>query len=340
MSQLGLRLIVVFAFVVVSTGQDVIKITNKPAFFPEGIEYTDKTGFLVGSGSGYKDQGSVWKLSTTGTVTPFVTKNDTFLDVLGLHADVAKDFLYIASSDTGQFQGHYGVKQALFVKASLSTGAVITSIDLTSVPSPHATGRLANDLVNDPDGNVYITDSLGGQIWKIDTNNQATSFVADARFALLNGIEYKNGYLLASGSGNGKLWRITVSDHSVSEVMLPQPISGDGIFFNGENLVLVTATTVYEIASSDSWASAKIVKNATSAFGGSTTGALKTDKTIWITHCHFDQVTNTSVPSTFEIEKITLVDVPNMDDTSSSNASTVALAVSFVVLLLAFTSFY
>jgi len=151
---------------------------------------------------------------------------------------------------------------------------VVRWADLTPY-GPAGQSRFANDLTIDAQGNAYLTDSMGSQIWQVTPEGIASTFVNDSRFDLdptvgfgLNGIEYHpKGYLLVGKMGtsvSAALFKVGIQDRIVNQVKLRGDISGaDGIIFkpNNSNILYVVGDTyVYEVESTDDWSSATVTK--------------------------------------------------------------------------------
>lgn len=160
----------------------------------------------------------------------------------------------------------------------LRTGALQRRVDLGTGPGFH----LANAIAVDPAGNVYVTDSFNGTIYKVTPDGQASTFlqspVLDAGsdadgipYVGLNGIQYHaGGYLLVARYDIGAIYRVPLDrPEEFTRVSLPEPVTGsDNITLDGHDHLFVQTNTirssgvdgVFELASDDDWHSARLVR--------------------------------------------------------------------------------
>lgn len=126
------------------------------------------------------------------------------------------------------------------IHTDLTNGSVTQFVNLTNVGTPGI--HFANDATVDENGVIYVTDSGGAQIWRIDSNGTATTvtflfmdysnpqFVTDARWVPditglgLNGIDYRNGYIVTVMT-SGTLYKLPINNpYSVTRVNLNRNI--------------------------------------------------------------------------------------------------------------------
>ncbi len=103
---------------------------NFPNLFPYGLEYSASTGFLVGS----LTTGTVYKVSDTGVLTPFV-QDPALQSILGIQIDIQRNALWIVNSNITFVRGSAPIYSQVseLVKADLSTGAVIARVNLSTI---------------------------------------------------------------------------------------------------------------------------------------------------------------------------------------------------------------
>ena len=188
-------------------------------FFPEGIALADDGDVYVGS------------LSTGAVVVfPGDSKRAEFLSV--------PDDTF-ANGAVGLLLVQRGAQEILLACDSLPdtvNGKVsqVVAIDVTDNASPDVP-VFCNDLAEDSDGNLYITDSLGGQILRIPTgvelgnNIPAGLWSDDAVFAALdannpfgaNGIEVlgagANQFVFVVNFSKGTLLRAAIGADSAGD---------------------------------------------------------------------------------------------------------------------------
>lgn len=237
-------------------------VLNRPAFSPEGVEYDPINGrFLVGS----LTEGSIFAIGDDGTVTPFIEDAD-IKGSIGIQVDADRNRLLVTNSDPAPFSNPEAQGSIMLGIYDLSSGERLNMVDLNAI-APE--GRhVVNDVAVDADGNAYVTDSFSPVIYKVDYEGVASIFVQDDRLSNemlgLNGIAYHpDGYLIASVTGAGKLYKIPLDNpEGLTEVMLEQPIGGDGLTFSpdGSSLYIVGGDTqsVYSLTSDDDWQSATV----------------------------------------------------------------------------------
>ncbi|KAH7307489.1 hypothetical protein KP509_22G062100 [Ceratopteris richardii] len=131
---------------------------------------------------------------------------------------------------------------------------------------------LADDLTIDPDGNIYVTDTYNGKIWKINPEGTEFSvFSDDPQFKLdpeneyygwvrLNGIVYHpNGFLLVSHLAAHALFKVSMDGKTVTRVGgLTRELLGDGIALKDENTLVMAGLDVgiHVLETSDNWETA------------------------------------------------------------------------------------
>jgi hypothetical protein len=221
--------------------------------FPEGIEYDATNGrFLVSSTS----TGQVFTVAEDGTPTPLVI-DERIPSSLGLEVDEANNRLFVVGMNYEEeaFLGIYNAE----------SGETIAFADLAPL-TPNAQMRFPNDVTVDAQGFAYVTDSVTGMIYRVDTQGNPTIFLQDERFTTdfaLNGIAYnEEGNFLIAVLVPG-LIKIPLDDPTnFTDVGLANPLGNlDGIVFLDENTLAVVNNRegkVLRLESSDGFASAQV----------------------------------------------------------------------------------
>jgi hypothetical protein len=236
--------------------------TGMVPLFPEGMTYDySRNKFLISSAS----TGAISLVDDNGNMSSFIDAsvfggNGT----LGLDIDADADRLFAVSTN---LQNPTIANLFIF---TLSTGDLLYNVDLAAL-----TGGLTqpNDVTIDAEGNAYVTNSDQGVIYKVDPTGVATIFFNDANYAPsdpqtetgFNGIVYHtNGYFVVSHYSTNTLYKVDVSDASISVIDTPVGFvsGGDGVALNGNELVVVNnvgVPFVSKFSSSDDFASVTLI---------------------------------------------------------------------------------
>lgn len=188
-------------------------------FFPEGITVTEVGRLYIGSVA----NGSIV------TVAPGASEAVTFLpgangSVLGLAADLERGLLWACVTDfSNSVLFAYGMADAeIRVQHPLP-------------PGPNDSGALCNDVLVDDEGNVWVTESFGGRLFRIPANNalresSAALWLEANELAGPNGPE--SGVFGVNGLElvNGRLYLANTDRDSLMSIdpTLPNP-SGDDL---------------------------------------------------------------------------------------------------------------
>lgn len=243
---------------------------NAPAQFPEGVEYNTKTGdFYLGSLSSK----SIIKIDKDSKVTALTKK--TPLQVAGIHINYDSNELYAAGLNRKEAfdkdPNTHG-NANLFIY-DLDSGKLKANIDLTSV-NPNQEAYFANDITNDKNGNIYVSDFKAGAVYKIDKNNTPSLFYKGDKLGLANGLEVvENNTLLVSDvvprDGKWQLVKIPLDNpKAATRVNMDNSIyrGFDGMLVNNDGTIIgvthnkdKSSSILLKLESSDNWNSAKVV---------------------------------------------------------------------------------
>ena len=285
---------------------------KKDALYPEGLEYdAGNNRFLVTS----------LREGIVGTVTPDGNYNVLFQDsnmvsAIGIRIDKERDRVLVCNSDPGvsmHTKPETQAKLAGLAVFQLSTGNLIKYIDLASLSE--GGGHFCNDIALDSDGVAYVTDSFSPIIYKVDTDNNASIFLKNDKFAGegfgLNGIVVKDDYLLVAKYNDGTLYKFPLNDpQKFSQVTIEGTYPGaDGLVWadDGSLILIANATTnkVLKLTSDDNWASAKIAGTVDTGEVFATTGK-QINGDIYVLYAMLHVVFNPETKehvNTFEIHK-------------------------------------
>ncbi len=250
---------------------DQINIVEQ-SLYPEGIAFDDEENvFYVSSVA----KGKISKVSLDGDIETFADSPD-LVSTLGMEIDHANNRLLVCVTDPGFNQSRSDASTMAQLAAiaiyDLSSGNRTDFIQLTS-GAPH----LANDLILDEAGNIYVSDSFAPTIYKIDLNGDVSVLLSNDLFLPqpmnfgLNGLTYHNdGFLIVSKYDEGKLFKIPLSNpENFKEIAITNGTipAIDGILLTDNNTMAVASNnlgaashenTVYQLKTSDNWSSASI----------------------------------------------------------------------------------
>jgi sugar lactone lactonase YvrE len=290
---------------------DTLRI-NVPGLHTEGVEYDAAGGrFLVGSVT----MGTITEIGDDGVHRPFIEDGD-LVGSIGIHIDAANGRLLVANSDLGVIQDPASPGQAKLGIYDLESGTRLHMVDLGALLPD---GRhFANDVTVGPDGTAYVTDSFSPVIYRVDLDGNAAVLVEDERLTAqpfgLNGIEYHpDGYLLAAIMGGQSIVRVPIEDPGdLAEVILSEPIVGDGLALRSDGTLVVVGSSVADdgspvseviiLGSTDGWRSAGITARAATP-SQPTTAALRGDA-VYAVNPHFEGLGADEPVTVFEIFRV------------------------------------
>jgi sugar lactone lactonase YvrE len=244
-------------------------VVQRPALYPETIEYDDTTRkFLLGS---FRD-GGVYSVDDAGNVSRRVD-DPRLCSVLGIAVDRQRGTLWAVNADLGASErtSPGGPKTLAGVGIyELASGKPLTYVDVT----PLATGEhLLNGIALDTSGNAYVTDSFSPVIYKVDPTGHASVFVSSPEFTgngvNLNGVVvHPDGYLLVIKKSDGVLFRVPLDAPTHFSKVRTQErfIGGDGLLLAGKTGLLLIANQIphvrtnraFSLSSSDAFESAEV----------------------------------------------------------------------------------
>jgi sugar lactone lactonase YvrE len=210
----------------------VKKFNPAKSQLPEGIAL-DKQGNIY---VGFYPTGQIWKITPNGDESVFST-----LDVgssgggmVGFEMD-EEDNLYVCDAS---FES---ATQGIWKVDPNGMATLFAKLDPTGFP---------NDLVFDKDGNLFVTDSYLGEIWKISVSGEVEAWLQDRLLDPLfaygaNGIEFDRGDLFVANTDQGSIVRIRMSrkggpPHAELFVQSPVLVGADGISFDRHHNLYAT----------------------------------------------------------------------------------------------------
>ena len=213
-----------------------------PDLIPEGIAYDAATKtFFVGSTFKRK----IVAVTLNGQTRDFTREGaDGLFGVLGLRVDPARRVLWAISSNAGGTMPARALDKSCLgcstvTSYNVESGVLLEKYELSNKPAVH----FLNDLTIAPTGDVFITDTMSGDIYRITRAAKVLE-----RFATLGTGTFPNG-IDVTGDGRALivatalgLRRVLIADGSVSAVRgltSEKPPVIDGLYVNGNSVVAI-----------------------------------------------------------------------------------------------------
>jgi hypothetical protein len=285
---------------------------NSNELYPEGIAYSKKQDVFFVSSLHY---GKIGKVTRKGVYTEFIDDKD-LVSTIGIHANEKSNLLYVCVSDPGvsvKTAPATQMKLAKLIIYDLISGMRKFVLDLGALNKE--AGNFANDVDFDIQGNCYVTNSASPIIYKITKTGVASIFTTSENWKKegfnLNGIVvHPNGYLVVAQSNTGELYKISVKNpKEITKISTDIMLGADGIFLNGKNELIVVSNSkkeVYQLNSTDNFASAKVLKTVPTEMTFPTTGIV-INKKYYVLNAKLDEIFNPKATKTsnFLIQEIT-----------------------------------
>jgi hypothetical protein len=246
--------------------------------------------------AGSLTEGTVFEVAPDGALVPFIEDTELRSSV-GIEVDEPRNRVLVANSDAGVFQGTVPGQAMLGIYDSRNA-ARLAMVDLAATVQDESDDarHFANDVTVDDAGTAYVTDSMNGAIYRVDTAYNASvlhRFPAQDQF-LINGlVHHSSGVLLVVDMIGGRLYRVPVADPlATTEVALPEPIRGaDGAVWQDQDqqrlaIVSNSENRVAVFTSTDNWASARLA--GTASFEGQGTTAASVAGELYVVQPHFE----------------------------------------------------
>jgi sugar lactone lactonase YvrE len=212
--------------------ETVKKFNPSKSQLPEGIALDTQGNIYVG----FYPTGQIWKITPNGDESVFAT-------------------LDVGSSGGGMVGFELDQEDNLYVcDATFETATHgIWKVDQNGMPTLFAkldpTG-FPNDLVFDKAGNLFVTDSYLGEIWKVSPSGEVEAWLLDRLLDPLfaygaNGIEFDRGDLFVANTDQGSIVRIRMGrkggpPHAELFVQSPVLVGADGISFDRHHNLYAT----------------------------------------------------------------------------------------------------
>lgn len=287
-----------------------------PDRIPENVAFEPRTkSFFVGSLA----ERTIVRVKAGGTPEPFAGPDDGLLRVVGMKVDTAPERLWAASwapiTDSARRAAGVESQTRLFA-FDLASGRRL----LTLVPSDTTRSHLLNDLVLTAAGDVYVTDTGEGSIYRIRSGvDTLERFVRPdrARFNSPNGIALSgDGTALYVAFVEG-IARVDLATRKVRYLTVPRTIttsSVDGLYWYDGDLIGVQMPSVVERvvrfvldSSGTQVMREEVLERAHPAYRYPTTGVIVDDALYYIANPGWDRLQDDNTVLTAETPSPTVI---------------------------------
>ncbi len=127
------------------------------------------------------------------------------------------------------------------IEINISTGQIIRKVDIPGA-------KFLNDIAISPEGVVYVSDTIGSKIYKIE-NYQSSIFVEGNKLESPNGLLYLSGKLYVASWGlttdwstkiSGRIYWIDISSKAITYITKKPLGNLDGLEINNEGVFLTS----------------------------------------------------------------------------------------------------
>lgn len=206
--------------------------------FPEGVAWDPtRQSLLVGS---ITQPALISAVGRDGVARTVVSDPD-LIGFVGMKVDVRRNrILAVNGSPFLPGPSYLGIYD-------LRTGARERLVDLSG------DGHATNDVIVDPAGNAYVTDTGAGAVYKVDLAGHVTTLVRDPRLTPSPGVNgivwHPGGYLVIGNYTTGKLYRLSTRGH-LTEIDAPSLIGADGLVLRHDGTLVVVTNRLGDLPGS------------------------------------------------------------------------------------------
>ena len=209
---------------------------------PEGIAYDPRAKVFYVS-STFKRK--IVSVDEKGVARSFTNEaQDGMLGALGMKVDAERRLLWVISSNAGAGMPGQGLDRdclgcsAVF-KYDLKTGRLVKKYILNNKPTSH----FLNDVTINSRGDVYITDSMTGDIYLISRNRDELELFTNAgEKASPNGIDLSSDERYLFVAAGGGIRAVDLRDRSTLSLKMPDgvsPVVIDGLYYFKGSLIAI-----------------------------------------------------------------------------------------------------
>lgn len=250
----------------------------------EGLAYdpVEKVFYLS---SAYRRK--ILRVTAAGEARDFASERGGLLSVLGMKVDARRRHLWVAAN-AHKLMSNFDEREdgtAAVYKFDLRTGKLVKRYLLANAPHKHGFG----DLAVNPNGDVYVTDSLTPAIYRITSaRDELELFLQDERLASPQGLDFSaDGRRLFFADYSRGLYAVELRSKKLTPLPAPEDASVlgiDGLYFHRGALVGIQNGTnphrVVRVAlnnKQDAVASVKVVEANNPLFDEPTLGVIVGD---------------------------------------------------------------
>lgn len=214
----------------------------EPDLVPEGIAHDPASGaFFVGST--YKRK--VVKIAKDGTISTFAGGDGDMLGPVGMRVDEARNLLWVNHAAIGDDApiidgGSYPYGLSGIAAFDLNSGDRVYDFFLPV----EGEGHFLNDLDIASDGILFISDTLGRKIYRLDPDQGEFAVIAEMPDGIYpNGVtlNHDQNALYIARAGVPGVYRLELETATLIEVeqSADGPLRGDGLYFDDGALIAV-----------------------------------------------------------------------------------------------------
>jgi len=284
----------------------VAHVLAVPGMVPEGLAYDEGTGRLfIGDGHGRR----VHAIGRDGKTRVFAELPEA---PLGMTVDAKRSRLWVAV--TNAFW-RVGERRSSLTAVDLKTGRVIAAYSHPELQSP-------NDMTVAPNGDVYVSDSLGGRVWRWRAGAEALEPLTPAgQLGYPNGVAVTDDGRHLFVAQGVSLRRIDLATGEVARIGAPTELTTlgvDGLYWRDGALIGVqngpTLGRVLRLELSparDAVTGWKMLEAGNPAFDVPTTGAIARDRMFVIANAQLSRLKEDGTLDRPELLKpITILELP------------------------------
>ncbi len=271
--------------------------------FPENLAYDSQSDEFY-FGSTLKDK--IVRCNKAGICRPFISAHrDGLGSVLGLKVDPSSKTLWATSnSDQGTSLFRYSLPSGKFLKKYVLTG-------------PH----LFNDLVFNSQGEVFVTDTKGGAVYRsVARENQLKQLAVNHKFTAANGIalssDEKTLYVSAFGDG---ITVVDITSEATHPLARPSGVCLayiDGLYFHNRSLIaiqngpMVPRVVRFKLNPElNRIESLEVLERRNPLFAGVTTGVVASGKFYYMANNQIDKVSDGKVSPDARLNPIKVLEL-------------------------------
>lgn len=290
---------------------------------PEALTWDpERRRWLIGSLAKRK----IIAANDEGTSADFISHPD-LLRVVGIHADPGRELLWFATWEPTERvdpSGSGGITRTRMFKADLATGRILATYE----PLDTAASQLLNDLAIAPSGDLYVTDTRAGRIYRLAADRDSLEVFArpdPARFSYANGIALASDDRTLYVAFIEGLARIDPDTRRVAPLRAPTGVSTaqvDGLYWYRGDLIAVQnapgleRVVRYDLnAAGDSIVAAEVLERSRDLLRVPTTGAIVGTRFYYIANSQADRLDsdNRLSPATVSPAPLTVVRVIELE---------------------------